>query len=299
MASTLASKKSYIFDIFIPEPVSTESYWNKPMVGIKKAFEEIKQYSVNINVNLFNQFDPESFRNKAEQILNNKPEGVVLAPFFSKQSREFIAELEKHEIPYVFIDSDLKGSNKLCYIGQNSFQSGKLAAKLLDFTVPENSTIAIIHFAKQLDNLNHLLQRERGFYEYFDTKKYGKKRNLVTLEVTDPNDEDSMQKLLNMVQNKDNPGGIFVTNSQVYYLSRYLEKLLVSGIRVVGYDLINENIEFLNKGHIDFLICQRPEEQGHRAITALFDYLVLKKEVEKERFSAIDIITKENLNYYK
>jgi len=70
-------------------------------------------------------------------------------------------------------------------------------------------------------------------------------------------------------------------------------------IRVIGHDLITENIEFLNKGIVDFLICQRPEEQGYRAIITLFDHLVLKKAVNNENYTSIDIITKENLNYYK
>jgi LacI family transcriptional regulator len=93
--------------------------------------------------------------------------------------------------------------------------------------------------------------------------------------------------------------GIFVTNSQVYYLAQILEKYQIPGIRVIGHDLISENINFLKKGIIDILICQRPEEQGYRAILTLFEHLVLKKEVQVENYTSIDIITKENLDYYK
>jgi LacI family transcriptional regulator len=55
----------------------------------------------------------------------------------------------------------------------------------------------------------------------------------------------------------------------------------------------------LKKGTVDFLICQRPEEQGYFAIQSLFEHLVLKKEVTTENFTAIDIVTKENIDYYK
>ncbi|MDP3433240.1 MAG: LacI family DNA-binding transcriptional regulator, partial [Bacteroidota bacterium] len=42
MASTLASKKTFSFALLLPEPISPESYWNKPMVGVRRAFQEIQ-----------------------------------------------------------------------------------------------------------------------------------------------------------------------------------------------------------------------------------------------------------------
>jgi LacI family transcriptional regulator len=299
LASTLASKKTYSFALLFPEPVSAEAYWNKPMVGVRKAFQEIQQYGININIHLFRQSDPETFKKEAGLILQSNPEGVVLAPFFSRESIEFITELKKREIPYVFIDSNIKGSEKLSYIGQDSFQSGMLAAKLLDYSIPENATILVVHFAKERDNLNHLAQREKGFYEYFQTKKSADNKNLITLEIADPTNQENLNLILEQLKNNPDIKGIFVTNSQVHYLARMLEQNDISGIRVIGHDLITENISFLKKGIVDFLICQRPEEQGYSAIISLFENIVLKKEVKNENYTSIDIITKENLDYYK
>lgn len=299
LASTLASKKTFSFALLFPEPISPEAYWNKPMIGIRKAFDEIQQYGVNITTHLFKQSDSQTFKDEAEQILQAKPEGVVLAPFFSRESKDFIAELKNRNIPYVFIDSNLKDSDKLSYIGQDSFQSGILAAKLLDYSIPENAAVLTLHFAKQLDNQNHLVQRERGFYEYFKLKHPEKTHKLITIEIPDPNDPAGQEKIKAVLKENPDLKGIFVTNSQVYYLGRILEELNLSGIRVIGHDLIKENMDFLNKGIVDFLICQRPEEQGYRAIITLFESLVLKKDVNRENYTSIDIITKENLNYYK
>ena len=299
LASALASKRTYSFALLLPEPISTESYWNKPMIGVRKAFQEIQQYGVNISIHLFKQSDPKTFNTEAMLIIQNNPDGVVLAPFFSRESKDFIAELQKRTIPYVFIDSNITDSQKLSYIGQDSFQSGTLAARLLDYSIPENASILILHFAKERDNMNHLVQREKGFLEYFKINIQEGNRKLVTLEITDPTKPESMEQLKSMMQLYPDILGIFVTNSQVYYLGRWLELLGKSGIRVIGHDLINENISFLRKGIIDFLICQRPEEQGYSAIITLFENIVLKKEVKNENYTSIDIITKENLDYYK
>ena len=88
--------------------------------------------------------------------MESKPEGVVLAPFFFRESNEFVEKLNAQQIPFVFIDSNISGRNKLSFIGQNSFQSGMLAAKLFDYSLPPDATILIIHFGKELDNLNRI-----------------------------------------------------------------------------------------------------------------------------------------------
>ena len=299
LASTLALKKTFSFALIVPEPVTSEAYWNKPLIGVKKAFDEIQQYGVNISLHFFKQSDPETFKKESRLILENNPEGVVLAPFFSRESKEFIEELKSREIPYVFIDSNIKDSSKLSYIGQDSFQSGTLAAKLLDYALPDQATILILHFAKELDNMNHLVQREKGFYEYFKNKQISGNRTLVTMEIADPNDAGCQNRIRQQIESNKTIKGIFVTNSQVYYLGRILEQFRINGIRVIGHDLIREDIGFLKKGMVDFLICQRPEEQGYRAILALFDHLVLRKDVDSENYTSMDIITKENLDYYK
>lgn len=299
LASTLASKKTFSLALLVPEPISPEAYWNKPIIGVRKAFDEIQQYGINISIHYFKQSDSATFSDEAELILQTNPVGVVLAPFFSRESNEFIAELKTRNIPYVFIDSNINECEKLSYIGQDSFQSGTLAAKLLDYSIPANASILILHFAKERDNMNHLVQREKGFYEYFSKTEPGQKKNLITLEIADPNDLKSQEKVKNLLVTNLDIQGIFVTNSQVYYVGRILEKINRSGIRVIGHDLIKENIEFLKKGIVDFLICQRPEEQGYQAIITLFEHLVLKKEVKNENYTSIDIVMKENLNYYK
>ena len=256
-------------------------------------------YGVNIVTHHFKQSDSHTFIDEAELILQSKPDGVVIAPFFSREAKLFIAELKKCGIPYVFIDSNLNDSEKLSYIGQDSFQSGMLAAKLLDYSIPENASILILHFAKEMDNLNHLVQREKGFYEYFKINDPVGKRKLITLEIADPVSISFTEKIKEALDINLSVKGIFVTNSQVYHLAKFLEQTGRSGIRVIGHDLINENIHYLKSGSVDFLICQRPEEQGYNAVFTLFDHIVSKKSVKTDNYTSIDIITKENLDYYK
>ena len=299
LASVLASKKMVSFAILFPEPQSEESYWSKPMKGVHKAFNEIQEYGVKISVFRFSQAEPSSFASEASKILADNFDGVVLAPFFSREATTFIRELGNRNIPFVFIDSNLRECEKLSYVGQNSYQSGSLSAKLLNFSVPGSASVLVIHFAKEMDNQNHLIQRERGFYDYFAQNDPQKQKKLITVEFENPADGKFFSRMDEIFAENDNIRGIFVTNSQVYRIAGYLEQKGLGNIRLIGHDLIRENAEFLKKGIVDFLICQRPEEQGYQAVYTLFEHVIVKKQVKNENFTSIDIVTKENLDYYK
>ncbi|NOY97166.1 MAG: substrate-binding domain-containing protein [Chlorobi bacterium] len=297
LASILASNKTVTFATLFPEPPSPEGYWNKPFIGINKRMDEIRQYGVSIQPYTFSQNSAKSFIKEAGKIIELKPDGVVFAPFFSKESKAFINQLKDNQIPFVFIDSEIKAAGQLSYIGQNSFQSGLLAGKLLDSFTPGDNSILVIHFAKEMDNQNHLVQREKGFYDWFN-KKGRVKQNIRTIEIGDTNAEGWMENLYQIILQR-NISGIFVTSSKVFYVARLIKKYQLKNISLIGHDLIKENVEYLKEGVVEFLLCQRPEEQGYNAINKLFRHVIQKREVAKENYTSIDIITKENVDYYK
>lgn len=295
LASTLASKKSVQFATLFPQPPSPEGYWNKPFIGVKKRITELRQYGVRIQPFTFSQTNPRSFEEQAENVLELKPDGVVFAPFYKKESLKFIDNLKMQNIPFVFVDSEIKDAGHLGYIGQNSYQSGLVSGKLLDLMLPEGN-ILIVHFAKEMDNQNHLVQREKGFYEWF-LKKQNNNHQLFTTEIPDTDNEFWMDKLANLVLSK-NVKGIFVTNSKVSFIGRMVENKGLTGLKIIGHDLLKENVTFLKKDIVQFLICQRPEEQGYSAVNKLFRHVVQKRDIEMANYTSIDIITKENIDYY-
>jgi len=296
LASTLASKKAAVFATLFPEPPSPEGYWNKPVIGVEKRIAELKQYSVQLVPFTFNQSDPKSFIREAQRVLKLQPDGIILAPFFKKESQQFIRQLKEKDIPFVFIDSEIRNAGQLSYIGQDSYQSGKVSGKLLDLILLEGN-ILIIHFAKEMDNQNHLVQREMGFYDWF-SKNNSDNHNLFTTEVPDTSDKLWMQPILKIISEK-NIKGIFVTNSKVFYVGQLIEESDLKDLKVIGHDLLKENIDYLNKNIVHFLICQRPEEQGYNALNKLFRSVVQKRTIAAENYTSIDIVTKENADYYK
>jgi LacI family transcriptional regulator len=72
-----------------------------------------------------------------------------------------------------------------------------VSGKLLDLILPEGNVL-IIHFAKEMDNQNHLVQREKGFYDWYKNNNRDI-HQLFTVEVPDTNDEKWMEPVLETI----------------------------------------------------------------------------------------------------
>ena len=295
LARSLASKKVIRFASLMPWFADKDSYWSKPQEGIEKAIDQIKQFGVSLSQFYFRMDDPDTFNTEAKKILDLSPDGVLLAPWAKRESLKFTQALMDKGIPYVFIDSTLKEANPISFVVQDSFQSGHLAAKLIDYGINDQSNILLVHITKELDNANHLLQREKGFLDYFENRKE-RSHSIIKIEISGKENE-----LNEFLQGKgfalESIDAVFITNSKVHQAVSCF-KGLSKGPKIIGYDLISRNIELLNQDKIDFLICQKPEKQGFVATTLLFDHIVRKEKVNPENYTPIDIITKENIEYY-
>ena len=295
LASSLASKKIITIATLTPKASGKDSFWSKPQEGIDKAVEELYQYGIRLQPYHFKMEDPASFTREADKILGSAPDGILLAPWGKRESLKFTQLLDQRSIPYVFIDSNLSEANPISFIVQDSVQSGYLAAKLIDYGIAPKSNILMIHITKDLQNANHLLQRETGFLNYFETVSH-KGHRVIKMEVS-ADDIIRTASLNTSIVKVDVIDAVFVTNSKVHLVARLFDTNETRP-KIIGYDLIPKNIDLLQHGKIDFLLNQNPEKQGFVATNLLFDKLVRKETVNKTNYTAIDIITKENIKYY-
>jgi len=300
VARTLASKKAYRFASLIPEAESGSQFWAYPLEGINQATEQVKHFGVAHEPFFFKYFDRKSFSNATKRLLKSCPDGVILAPVFSDLVEGFMANCGERKTPVVFINSNNHNLEKLSFVGQDSHQSGMVAAKLLHYGMPENAKILIINFRSPMGTNLHILSREEGFRNFFASKPKCE-INLETLNVLG-GDASSVQQTFNSlllpILQGGYLGGIFVSNSRVSTVADYLKEQGYSGIKLVGYDLLPANNEHLRDNTIDFLISQNPFEQGYKSLISLFDSIVLKRTVSKHQYLPIDIITSENIDFY-
>ncbi len=161
--------------------------------------------------------------------------------------------------------------------------------------IEENGDILVLHMVKGYENAAALKRMETGFNDYFQNKNT-LKPNILELTINSTDKETIFRELTKFYIKHQNIKGVFVSNSKAFMVSDFhLTHEL--NIRLVGYDLVEENIQHLKRGGIDYLISQSPLQQGSKAVQALFDWFVYKNVPSKIQHVPLDIIISENVDF--
>lgn len=297
IARSLALKKTYHFYTLIPSYQEGE-YWAKFCQGIEKAEEELFSYNVNVERLYFNQYDKSSFDLLIAQIREADCQGVVIATLFKESALELTRLLDEREIPYVLVDAYLADTNCIAYYGTHSYDSGYIAGRLMSEQLEAHEEIALFRFIRKGEMLsNQVQQREEGFRDYLSEHQYAGKIHPIHIYADNP---ESNGKLLDsFLEEHPQVGGGIIFNSRAHILGDYFKtRRPDKPFKLIGYDVIDPNIRYLNEGYITHLIAQRPEVQGVNSIRALFTFLIRKEKPKQINYMPIDILMKENIKYY-
>ena len=286
MASNLALNKKFHFAVCLPRYENLE-YWKSQIEGIEKAAVEFKKFGIVLDY-FFYDFNVSSFKDAVKAVLEFECDGLLFAPIFYEESVQFLTEYKKTTIPVVMIDSNIDSDIQHAYVGQDAFQSGYLAGRLISFAVKNERHILIFKITREIESTSVYLQRIKGFRSFFNDHEDLKNFKFSEVTIKDSGiDQLSLEMFAGI-------NSVFVPNSRAYIVARFLEQNNIRGVRIIGYDLLKENIDYMNKGVIDFLINQRPEEQGYMGVNYLYKKLVLQEEVDNTHYIPLEIILKEN-----
>ncbi len=297
-ASTLATQKKYNISAIIPKGTGDNIFWNSHKEGIENAVASLRPFSVNVKFYLFELNNEKEFTEQAQRLLNDGTDAVILAPVLKNEALEFCRKLDENSVPYVFIDTFIKGTNSLAFIGEDAYRGGRIAASLIDYGLPADKDILIVNISKNLDNTQHLNSRNQGFLSYFiDT---GKNTGLkINAELHSHSAKEVDEKLDPIFRNNPGVGAIMVSSAKTYAIASYLERKKKKDIILVGYEVFDKNIRYLESGYIDFLIRQRPHEQGMKAVEKTFQFLAHNRVPEKKEYQPVDIVNRETLPLIK
>ena len=239
-ARSLATKKHFRFIFFLPEHTQAD-YWEKVEEGINMAASELADFNVAVTPLYYNQYNHSSYAEKARQILDLQPDGVVIVPTFTEDAHVLIAGLKEKNIPYSFIDSLIDDQGFLSYYGQHSFHSGYIAAKLLLENLPLYSHVLLVRAKREGGIIsNQTQERYKGFIDYVNRQCLNDKYTFTPLVLEDSPSEQNERVLLETIRRND-VKAVVTFNSKVYRIAHYLDKAHMEGIRLIGYDLLDKN----------------------------------------------------------
>jgi LacI family transcriptional regulator len=290
VARQLKLNRRYNFACLIPSLGEDSGYWRIAYNGIQKAARELAPFRVSIKKIEFNRYSEASFREAAQQLLSAEFDGLLMAPLLPEASTALLRQFPP-DFPIVFFDAQLPGFSPIARIGQNAFQSGTLAGRMLDALATRKESYCVI--STHAEDF-HIQKRVEGFLAYFAS--IGEKRKIGVFECFDIEHKERREQFLGELLGK-NPeiDGIFVTNASAHGVAAYVNGTSGRHIATVGYDLVPENERLLRAGLLDVILSQRPEYQGYEGVYQLYSHVVLQQEIEKEIIVPIVIFMKENL----
>lgn len=297
-ASALAYNKSYTFYCLLPKHTS-EAYWNEVEDGIKRCVEARRDFHIEVKLIFYQRFKYDTFIAESENCLNLNPDGVIIVPTALEVTRQFTDKLHERNIPFILLDSYMPDLKPLAFYGQDSFQSGYFAARMLMMIARDEKEIMIMKQIKDGHvSSKQQANREVGFRHYMQDHFPAIKIHEVDL----PLDEE--RKNYDTILEK-----FFASHPNIHHCITFASKAHIVGdfllrtnrrnIQIMGYDLVGKNVECVKQGSISFLISQHAFMQGYLCVDALFHAIVLKKKVKPVHYMPIEILTKENIDFYQ
>ena len=295
IARSLGRSKNFRIAVAIPEP-NLDPYWQEVNSGIFQGAGEWAQYGITIEPFYYLHDGSQSLEQIASLALKSKPDGMVIAPIFYTQSLHIVRKLQRHGIPYVLFNTNIPRSKPLSFIGQDLFQSGKLAGQLMSIGQVTAEDIVILHIGEDVKDSIYLMEKENGFREFYE------KNILHPFTITSLNldaGEKSFESKIEAILERKKLTGIFVSTSKAAStIAAIVGKSSRKDIRLIGYDMLEENLKNLKKGLISFLINQNPKRQVFLGISHMANHLLFKKEVPRTELFPLEVITQQNVDSY-
>ena len=292
----LAAKKKYTITCMIPYYVEHD-YWHSVVIGIERARQELRPFNVSVDYLHYKHGDRKSYQDACQKIEKSNTDALLLAPNFREDTLSMLAYLKDKNIPFAFIDFDIEEAKALKYIGQDSYKSGYIAAKILMRNYQQGQEL-ILFLNNNKDNPAEIQMKRRleGFMKYISEEHKDIAIHEVILNKNNPEKNNEILSDFFRKHPKATLGAVF--NSRVYQVGHYLREKRQNMTGLIGYDLLRNNTELLKSGEVTYLIGQRPGLQGYCGVKTLCDNIVFKKSVEPLKYMPIDILIKENIDFY-
>ncbi|WP_339712565.1 LacI family DNA-binding transcriptional regulator [uncultured Kriegella sp.] len=291
IARTLKNNKIYRICVLIPDQ-TVDPYWNPAHEGIKDAENEFKAFGVLIQKYVYDPLERCSFLKESQKALDSVPDVLLMAPLYRQESLEILQNCKTKNVLVVFFNNYIDALNSELFIGQDLHQSGRVAANLIDKLTKAEDTVAVVHIDKE----PHMQLKENGFKEYFEERKKTPQK-IITANFNSDCAKTFEKEVAEFLHLQRHITAVFITNSKSYRLLE-VAKSINSDFVTIGYDLLEENINCLIQGEIDFLIHQKPKRQAYLGVSYLVEHFLFDKKIPEKMLLPIDIISSENFKYY-
>lgn len=279
MASALAtSGTSRCFAVVEP---AWEGYVRADMdAGVARFREERRDYNLTVTVETYPRTRPEDCLALLDALAAREVQGIALCASDCAAVREKLEMLGEKRIPVVTFNSDIAGAGRLCYVGEDARQAGRIAGEIASkFLRPGDR--ALLAYAGP-EYAGHAA-RLAGFLERLEER--GGSRGDCRVAVTHDDYEETLAAVGRALEEEPALSYIYMANRSVSACVEAVRRAGRTGrVRILAHDGSPELRALLRRGLVDFTIDQNLSYQSYQALSVLFDAVVERKLPQQDRF---------------
>lgn len=263
--------------------------------GIEKGIREQTGLDIKIHWYLTSYSDAGQQAQNIDKAVEEKADGIIISPISSNRVREAINRAADAGIPVIATNSDIEGTRRLCYVGQDGLRASRVAGRTMGNLLRGRGRIAIISSAIDSENNSyHVKVREDGFRDFL--RETFPDIEIVTAVESFEDPEITYRETLNLLQNRRDLDGLYVTCGGLSQVGDAIRESGRTDLKVISFEKYPEILELLREDIIDCTIDSELERQGAVPVQIIMDQLVLKKSPPEENiFTDIRILIKECL----
>ena len=249
------------FFVFLPKGLDNP-YWDNCRKGMEAKMAELGVKAEFLGPEISNAAKQvEIFEN----VIARKPAAIAVSPNDPATVMDSIAKATAAGIPVITWDADAPDSQRLLYIGTDNEAAGYTAGKKLAEILGGKGKVAILHGSLSALNAQ---QRVTGFEKAIAENP---DMEIVATEATEDSLDTALSKAEALLQAYPDLAGFYgVTGSGVPGAAGAVKQANKCGeVKVVGFDVVPQGIEFMREGCVDALISQRPYGMTAQALEIL------------------------------
>lgn len=260
--------------------------------GIEAARAELVDFQVEIFLEECQTDVPQEAIELLDKLVSTGIQGIALCTPNTPTIETKISSFIEQHLPVITFNSDLPGSGRLCFVGQDINQSGRIAAELISKCIPSDGKILAavgnLEFDGHRARLNGFKMRmqELGFCD-----------SQIQVIQTFNDYQITYRKILENLEKTPDLNAIYMANRSVAGCTEAVNALGRKGkLRVICHDVAESTKRLLLDGSLDFTITQDIYRQGYLPLIYLREYLQKEKLPQSRDINTnISIICSQNL----
>lgn len=262
-----ARKKSYIISVLLAS--EGNPFFSEVINGVHAAERELHDYGVKVALRTLKGYDVSTQLSAMEE-MGRDASALILNPINDPTIAEKINALSDRGIQMYTLNTDIWDCRRLCYVGSDYFEGGRIACGMLGLLTGGVANVGILTGSVHI--LGHK-QRIDGFLEVM-YHKYPRFRFLSIME-TEDDDMVGFESTRKMLTDFPEIDTIFLAAAGVYGACRAVQSFLPERrLHIVSFDHIPQTEKLMREGLIHATICQQPFAQGYEAVKLAFNSLM-------------------------